>query len=118
MMKKLVIAAILLTALLSFCTVLADRDGNYYYCNSDQYGCWVTAEDGSRSYIMFWSEEAKMYFMGNKPAVVCPPPEDNSRTMELGEVPQAHPERKPVRPDPTPIPDPIKPEQPEPEIEL
>ena len=117
MMKKFVIAALLLTALLSFCTALADQDGNFRYCNRDQYGCWITEEDGRRSYIMFWSEEIRQNFMGPKPAVVCPPPDDNLPILELGEVPQARPERNPVRPHPTPIPDPIKPEQPEPEIE-
>ena len=45
-------------------TVTADQDGYDRWCNSDQYGCWVTDEDGRRAYIMFWSEESRQFFMG------------------------------------------------------
>ncbi len=101
-MKRLVIAAVLLTALLSFCAVMADQDGNYRYCNRDQYGCWITEEDGRRSYIMFWSEEIRKNFIGDKPAVVCPVPEENSATMELAKPQTIKPAvpAKPVQPEP------------------
>ncbi len=56
----------LLTAccLVFFGTTLADQDGNKRWCNSDQYGCWITDDDGGQSYIMFWSESARDLFMG------------------------------------------------------
>ena len=67
-----------------FIPMTRDQSGNYRYCNSDQYGCWVTTDDGGKNYIMFWSEENRELFMGkDKSAVVCPPPEDNGRMMEL-----------------------------------
>ena len=45
-------------------SVSADQDGHDNWCNEDEYGCWVTDEDGGKCYIMFWSEEARAYFMG------------------------------------------------------
>lgn len=63
----LVLFVLLSAALLSM-SVYADQDGNARWCNSDEYGCWVTGEDGGKSYIMFWSEEARAYFMGSKSA--------------------------------------------------
>ena len=52
-------------------SVSADQDGHTNWCNMDQYGCWVTGDDGAQNYIMFWSEEARTYFMGpNSNAVV------------------------------------------------
>lgn len=62
---------------LAFCSAaLADQEGNSYWCNSDQYGCWVTGEDGGQSYIMFWSEFARDFFMGpgSKACVAKPYP--------------------------------------------
>ena len=62
---------------LAFCSAaLADQEGNSYWCNSDQYGCWVTGEDGGQSYIMFWSESARDFFMGpgSKACVAKPYP--------------------------------------------
>lgn len=64
-MKKFLFSLMILTLMLSFSAVLADQDGNARWCNMDQYGCWVTAEDGGKSYIMFWSEESRKYFMGD-----------------------------------------------------
>ena len=58
---------VLLTAVIlsgTFAAVFADQNGHACWCNSDNYGCWVTAEDGGKSYIMFWSEEARQYVMG------------------------------------------------------
>ena len=56
----------LLTAccLVFFGTALADQIGNKRWCNSDQYGCWVTGSGGGQNYIMFWSESARDLFMG------------------------------------------------------
>ncbi|MBQ6502660.1 MAG: hypothetical protein IJI57_01955 [Flexilinea sp.] len=53
-------------------SVYADQLANDRWCNSDQYGCWVTGDDGAQDYIMFWSESAREYFMGpgsNAPVV-------------------------------------------------
>ena len=62
---SLIVLFVLLTAVLIFITVSADQNGNDRWCNSDEYGCWVTDEDGGKCYIMFWSEEARAYFMGD-----------------------------------------------------
>ena len=43
----------------------ADHEGNDNWCNIDSYGCWVTNEDNGRDYLMFWSESARQYFMGD-----------------------------------------------------
>ena len=43
----------------------ADQAGTLCWCNTDQYGCWITAEDGGKSYIMFWSEAARKDIMGS-----------------------------------------------------
>ncbi|MBQ6518139.1 MAG: hypothetical protein IJI14_05420 [Anaerolineaceae bacterium] len=68
-MKKDKLFAVLFTV---FCLVLltaavsADQEGNSRWCNIDSYGCWVTDKDtGGQSYIMFWSEESRQYFMGD-----------------------------------------------------
>ncbi len=94
--------------------VFADQIGNYCYCNRDQYGCWVTEEDGRRSYIMFWSEEIKNNFIGkDKPAVVCDPPDGNGRVMELHPIPiQTMPD---PQPQPEPQPEPVPQPEPQPE---
>ena len=60
-----VILAFLAVTLLAV-PAFADQNGNDSWCNSDQYGCWVTDEDGGKCYIMFWSEESRAYFMGGK----------------------------------------------------
>ncbi|MBQ6517480.1 MAG: hypothetical protein IJI14_02095 [Anaerolineaceae bacterium] len=49
-------------------SVSADQDGLENWCNIDQYGCWVTGDEGEQNYIMFWSEETRQYFMGDKTA--------------------------------------------------
>ena len=64
MSKKLLFVGMILVLMVSFSVVLADQDGNARWCNSDQYGCWVTGEDGGQCYIMFWSESARELFMG------------------------------------------------------
>ncbi len=72
MNKKLmfVLFAVLMMAVMTV-SVSADRDGYNNWCNMDQYGCWVTGDEGQQNYIMFWSEEARTYFMGpNSKAVV------------------------------------------------
>ena len=48
-----------------FETASADQEGTLCWCNTDQYGCWITAEDGGKSYIMFWSEAARKNIMGS-----------------------------------------------------
>ena len=65
MLKKIILAAVLLTMLLSFSAVFADQDGSNRWCNTDDYGCWVTEEDGGKNYILFWSEDARKIFMGS-----------------------------------------------------
>ena len=45
--------------------VFADHEGNDNWCNIDSYGCWVTNEDNGKDYLMFWSESARQYFMGD-----------------------------------------------------
>ena len=64
-MKKISLIVVLFILLISVTAVIADQDGHTCWCNEDQYGCWVTAEDGGKCYIMFWSEEARAYFMGD-----------------------------------------------------
>ena len=65
--------AVLVLAMLMAVSVSADQEGNKRWCNSDKYGCWVTDENGGQSYIMFWSESAREYFMGpNSSAPVAP----------------------------------------------
>ena len=66
MAKKIVLFLTLAVLMLSFTAVFADQDGHDCWCNSDEYGCWVTSEDGGKCYIMFWSEEARAFFMGDK----------------------------------------------------
>ena len=56
MFRKIIYTALVFALLFSFSSVLADNDGRDSWCNSDQYGCWVTDEDGGHCYIMFWSE--------------------------------------------------------------
>ena len=63
-MKKIALLLVLLMLVIAVTTVFADQDGADTWCNEDQYGCWVTAEDGGKCYIMFWSEDARAYFMG------------------------------------------------------
>ena len=68
-MRKRSLLAVLL-AFMAFTllavSAFADQNGNDSWCNTDEYGCWVTDEDGGKCYIMFWSEEARAYFMGGK----------------------------------------------------
>ena len=64
MSKKLMLITVLFILLFSFMAAFADNDGYNNWCNEDEYGCWVTDEDGGKCYIMFWSEEARAYFMG------------------------------------------------------
>lgn len=74
MLRKLVFVGMILVLMASFTAVLADQDALDRYCNSDQYGCWVTNEEGGQDYIMFWSESARELFMGpGSNAVVADP---------------------------------------------
>ena len=88
-MKKnklfVVLFAMLLLAVLSV-SVYADQDGKDRYCTKDSYGCWVTNEDGvSKDYIMFWTEEARQYIMGDltRPYTNVVGPEPESKTDKL-----------------------------------
>ena len=65
MLKKLLLAAVLLTVLFSFSLVFADQDGRKCWCNIDEYGCWITGDDGGKIYIMFWSEQSRQFIMGS-----------------------------------------------------
>ena len=56
---------VILTVLFSFAAVSAEQDGYNCWCNVDQYGCWITSEDGEQIYLMFWSESARQFFMGD-----------------------------------------------------
>ena len=68
MLKKLVFAVVMITLMLSFCSVFADQDGRNCWCNIDKDGCWITGDDGGKIYIMFWSEESRQYIMGTHSA--------------------------------------------------
>lgn len=69
-MKKYIFLFLLVTVifLALAAAVSADQDGNANWCNMDEYGCYNTEADGSKSYIYFWSEEARAYFMGDSTA--------------------------------------------------
>ena len=90
MSKKLIFAALLLTLLFSFGTVFADQDGRNCWCNIDEYGCWVTEDDGGQTYLMFWSETARRYIMGTGSApykfVVAHPGYTGFLELECGNV--------------------------------
>ena len=64
MMKKIVFCALLLILLFTVGAVISDQDGRNAWCNIDDYGCWITNEEDGKTYIMFWSEEARRYIMG------------------------------------------------------
>ena len=66
--KKIIIFLTLAVLMLSFTAVFADQNGNDRWCNTDEYGCWVTGENGDKCYIMFWSEASRKFFMGDKTA--------------------------------------------------
>ena len=66
-MKKipgLIIISLFILLILS-APIFADQEGNENWCNIDSYGCWVTGEDAGKEYLMFWSESARQYFMGD-----------------------------------------------------
>ena len=88
MLKKLVLPAVLLAALMIACSAFADQDGKSCWCNVDQYGCWNTGDDGGKSYIMFWSEEARQSIMGTGSApyklVVEKPGSSDILSMKCG----------------------------------
>ncbi len=69
-MKKYLFMVLLVTMIFFAlaAAVSADQDGNANWCNIDKYGCYNTEADGSKSYIYFWSEEARAYFMGGSTA--------------------------------------------------
>ena len=62
--KSLIFCFVILIAAFAAVTVFADQDAYERYCHIDHYGCWETNEEGGKDYIMFWSEEARAYFMG------------------------------------------------------
>ena len=73
MKKSVWLVLVLMMAALSVMSVSAaprgryyDQNGNKYWCNVDEDGCWVTGEEGERIYIMFWSEAAAAKFMGEE----------------------------------------------------
>ena len=69
-------------------SVSADQDGYERYCNSDQYGCWVTGDEGEQIYIMFWSESARDLFMGpGSNAVVADPFPAGKMSLGKGSTP-------------------------------
>ena len=91
MSKKLLFIGMVLILMASFTAVLADQNGSDRWCNSDQYGCWVTDEDGGKSYIMFWSETARLYIMGpGSNATVCDPLPGGRMTLEPVTVEKKH----------------------------
>ena len=98
MIKKTLWIVLLTAGILAgtFAAVFADQNGRACWCNSDNYGCWVTAEDGGKSYIMFWSEEARQYVMGPLSApytlVVSHPGFSARLSLECGIAATATPE--------------------------
>ncbi|MBQ6508249.1 MAG: hypothetical protein IJI07_02140 [Flexilinea sp.] len=109
-MKKFVLLTVLLMLLISCAAVFADQDGKSCWCNVDQYGCWNTGDDGGKSYIMFWSEEARQYIMGTGSApyklVVEKPGSSDTLKMKCGvPAPVVIPTPAPAT-KPTPVPDP------------
>ena len=65
-MKRVPILLFVFALMMCLATVVfADQEGNDNWCNIDSYGCWVTNEDGGKDYLMFWSESARHYFMGD-----------------------------------------------------
>ena len=94
MKKKIALILIaVLSAMLFAASVSADQNGNDRWCNSDEYGCWVTGEDGGKCYIMFWSEESRAYFMGGKSApgsLVTVRPNTPGGRFEIEEAPAPH----------------------------
>ena len=60
----IVLLAMLCLALFTL-SASAEQDGYSNWCNIDKDGCWITAEDGGKNYIMFWSEEIRQYYMGD-----------------------------------------------------
>ncbi len=67
--------------------VLADQNGTDSWCNKDEFGCWVTGDDGARIYIMFWDEHTARLFMGDRRAVICPQPAEKGNKMSLETAP-------------------------------
>ena len=71
-MKKLLLSTlVLIIAALSVMSVSAaphgryyDQSGSKYWCYVDNYGCWITGENGGKEYIMFWSEASADFIMG------------------------------------------------------
>ena len=71
-MKKLfLLTLVLIIAALSVMSVSAaphgryyDQSGSKYWCYVDNYGCWITGENGGKEYIMFWSEASADFIMG------------------------------------------------------
>lgn len=68
MLKKLLFVGMILMLMVSFTAVLADQDGNTCWCNVDKDGCWGTNAEGEKNYIMFWTEEARRFYMGDSTA--------------------------------------------------
>ena len=68
-MKKIttvILAMLLLT--LSVLAASADQEGNARWCNIDKDGCYLIEADGSISYMYFWTEAARLHYMGDKTA--------------------------------------------------
>ncbi len=107
--KSLWIIVFAFILLVTFAAASADQDGRNCWCNIDDYGCWITDEDGGTIYIMFWSEEARQYIMGaGSPPyknVVTHPGSTGILPIECG------------RPEPvlTPVPKPSDPQDPDPD---
>lgn len=69
MKKYLILFSAAIIAALVLCTaVFADRNGNAEYCYQDSYGCYVLDDannEGSPTYLWFWSESARKQIMGD-----------------------------------------------------
>lgn len=81
----IVLFAVLMMAVMTV-SVSADQLANDRWCNSDQYGCWVTGDNGAQDYIMFWSESARELFMGPGSNAVVTDPYPAGK-MPLGPAP-------------------------------
>ena len=82
--KSIMFVLLAFVLLISASAVLADQDGTACWCNVDEYGCWVTNEDGvTKDYIMFWTEDARTLFLGaDSTATVAPLPEGGKLALK------------------------------------
>ena len=112
MLKKIsfIVGVMVLTFLWIVPISFAEQSGDEYYGTSDVYGVYITAPDGTISYIWFWTEDARKMIMGDLTAPgtdVMGIPEGG---IPIGKYPLDGPEKDstvfslptPLSPDPAP----------------